>query len=81
LSNGNAHLKNFSLLESKSGDYVMSPAYDLVNTRIHIDDTDFALSKKFIRAVGNGVCLETSESSERSRLQNFDIRRFQIGLS
>lgn len=45
-SNGDAHLKNFSLLESKSGDYRMSPAYDLVNTRIHVDDTDFALSKK-----------------------------------
>lgn len=45
-SNGDAHLKNFSLLENLSGDYLMSPAYDLVNTRIHVDDTDFALSKK-----------------------------------
>lgn len=45
-SNGDAHLKNFSLLESKSGDYLMSPAYDLVNTRIHVDDTDFALNRK-----------------------------------
>jgi serine/threonine-protein kinase HipA len=45
-SNGDAHLKNFSLLENASGDYLMSPAYDLVNTRIHVDDTDFALSKK-----------------------------------
>src|SRR5687767_4316129 len=45
-SNGDAHLKNFSLLENESGDYLMSPAYDLVNTRIHVDDTDFALSKK-----------------------------------
>lgn len=45
-SNGDAHLKNFSLIENKSGDYLMSPAYDLVNTRIHVDDTDFALSKK-----------------------------------
>lgn len=45
-SNGDAHLKNFSLLESKSGDYLMSPAYDLINTRIHVDDTDFALSRK-----------------------------------
>jgi serine/threonine-protein kinase HipA len=44
-SNGDAHLKNFSLLENESGDYLMSPAYDLVNTRIHVDDTDFALSK------------------------------------
>jgi serine/threonine-protein kinase HipA len=47
-SNGDAHLKNFSLLENESGDYLMSPAYDLVNTRIHVDDTDFALSKKLI---------------------------------
>lgn len=45
-SNGDAHLKNFSLLENKSGDYLMSPAYDLVNTRLHVDDRDFALSKK-----------------------------------
>ncbi len=45
-SNGDAHLKNFSLLENEFGDYLMSPAYDLINTRIHVDDTDFALSKK-----------------------------------
>jgi serine/threonine-protein kinase HipA len=44
-SNGDAHLKNFSLLESESGDYFLSPAYDLVNTRIHVDDTDFALDR------------------------------------
>ncbi|MDR3235452.1 MAG: HipA domain-containing protein, partial [Prevotellaceae bacterium] len=44
-SNGDAHLKNFSLLESASGDYLLSPAYDLINTRLHVDDTDFALNK------------------------------------
>lgn len=44
-SNGDAHLKNFSLLESFSGDYLLSPAYDLINTRLHVDDTDFALDK------------------------------------
>ena len=43
-SNGDAHLKNFSLLESTKGDYLLSPAYDLVNTRLHVDDSDFALS-------------------------------------
>jgi len=42
-SNGDAHLKNFSLLETISGDYIMSPAYDLLNTRIHVADTAFAL--------------------------------------
>lgn len=44
-SNGDAHLKNFSLLESSKGDYLLSPAYDLVNTRLHVDDSDFALDK------------------------------------
>lgn len=44
-SNGDAHLKNFSLLESSKGDYLLSPAYDLLNTKLHIDDTDFALDK------------------------------------
>ena len=44
-SNGDAHLKNFSLLESSSGDYLLSPAYDLINTKLHVDDTDFALTK------------------------------------
>jgi len=42
--NGDAHLKNFSLQQSKSGDYLLSPAYDLMNTAIHIPaDTFFAL--------------------------------------
>lgn len=43
-ANGDSHLKNFSLLESDDGDYRLAPAYDLVNTRLHVDDTDFALS-------------------------------------
>ncbi len=42
-SNGDAHLRNFSLLETQMGDYRLSPAYDLLNSRIHIDDKDFAL--------------------------------------
>ena len=44
-SNGDAHLKNFSLKESSKGDYLLSPAYDLINTKLHIDDPDFALDK------------------------------------
>jgi serine/threonine-protein kinase HipA len=42
-SNGDAHFKNFSLLETPLGDYRLSPAYDLLNSRIHINDYDFAL--------------------------------------
>lgn len=42
-SNGDAHLKNFSLLETSQGDYVLSPAYDLINTRLHVKDPELAL--------------------------------------
>ncbi len=42
-SNGDAHFKNFSLLETPMGDYRLSPAYDLMNSRIHINDQVFAL--------------------------------------
>ena len=33
--NGDAHLKNFSLIETINTDFVLSPAYDLLNTNIH----------------------------------------------
>lgn len=43
-SNGDAHLKNFSLQQTSSGDYLLSPAYDLIDTSIHIsNDSFFAL--------------------------------------
>lgn len=42
-ANGDAHLKNFSLQQSANGDYLLSPAYDLMNTSIHVQDEDFAL--------------------------------------
>ena len=43
ISNGDAHFKNFSLIETALGDIKLSPAYDLLNSRIHIEDRDFAL--------------------------------------
>lgn len=44
-SNGDAHLKNFSVIETPLGDYKLSPAYDLLNSRIHVEDKDFALDQ------------------------------------
>lgn len=44
-SNGDAHLKNFSIIETPLGDFKLSPAYDLLNSSIHIDDKDFALDE------------------------------------
>lgn len=44
--NGDAHLKNFSVYESALGDYVLTPAYDLLSTTLHYanDLTFMALS-------------------------------------
>lgn len=36
ISNGDAHLKNFSLRKTEFGDYVMTPGYDLLCTSTHI---------------------------------------------
>ena len=43
-SNGDAHLKNFSLCTNKNGVFGLSPAYDLLNTSLHVSDSEFALS-------------------------------------
>ena len=54
-SNGDAHYKNFSLLQTPMGDYRLSPAYDLINSRIHIDDKDFALDDGLLpRSLSSG---------------------------
>jgi serine/threonine-protein kinase HipA len=53
-SNGDAHFKNFSLLETPLGDYRLSPAYDLLNSRIHISDTDFALDGLLPKKLAQG---------------------------
>jgi serine/threonine-protein kinase HipA len=42
--NGDVHLKNISMLESVDGDMLLSPAYDLMNTKLHIDDSHIALN-------------------------------------
>jgi serine/threonine-protein kinase HipA len=45
-NNGDAHLKNFSVYRTEAGDYRLTPAYDLMNTKIHIPtDTDLALTR------------------------------------
>lgn len=45
-ANGDAHAKNFSVLMTPDGDYRLAPAYDLINTLIHLPgDTIFALRK------------------------------------
>ena len=42
--NGDVHLKNLSLLESADGDMLLSPSYDLMNTKLHINDPQMAMN-------------------------------------
>ena len=77
-ANGDAHLKNFSVLYLEDGDLQLAPAYDLINTHIHLDDSDFAMRD------GLSPKLEKSDSYEHTGHPcQDDFRRFglQIGLS
>jgi serine/threonine-protein kinase HipA len=45
ISNGDAHLKNFSLIRKENGEYQLTPAYDLMSTILHSPgESDTALS-------------------------------------
>ena len=46
-ANGDAHLKNFSLYQSPQGDYILTPAYDLLNTAIHFPNDPSATALDF----------------------------------
>lgn len=70
-SNGDAHLKNFAILETPMGDHRLSPAYDLLNTRIHIEDSDFALDGSVLPA----HLAQTNVSGQ------FKVLAEQVGLS
>ena len=77
-SNGDAHLKNFSVLESHSGDYLLSPAYDLVNTKLHVDDTDFALENGLFADGFKSEQYKKTGHPSRTDFKEFALR---IGVS
>ncbi|WP_290711221.1 HipA domain-containing protein [Flavihumibacter sp. CACIAM 22H1] len=70
-SNGDAHFKNFSLLETPMGDYRLSPAYDLLNSRIHIKDKDFALEDGLL----------PKNLAQGKIMQQFSVLADQAGIS
>lgn len=79
-ANGDAHLKNFSLIETPQGDFKLSPTYDLLNTKIHIDDADFALQDGLLpKSISTGTIrdkfltlAEKAEISNKSTLKILD---------
>ena len=75
-ANGDAHLKNFSLILDGQ-DYRLAPAYDLLNTSLHVDGDDFGLDG------GLSPDIETSDVYDRTGHPcRLDFERFatKIGL-
>lgn len=75
-ANGDAHLKNFSLILNGQ-DYRLAPAYDLLNTSLHVNGDDLGLER------GLSPDIEKSDVMERTGHPcRIDFERFgvKIGL-
>lgn len=72
--NDDAHLKNFSLI-NRNGEYRVSPAYDLINTSLH-------LGMPRIFALDNGLFKEGMQFSDVKSVGRKDFEEFgrRIGL-
>lgn len=77
-SNGDAHLKNFSVIETSRGDFRLAPAYDLLNTHLHVDDSDFALSRGLFREGDKSEFLKFDGKANGHSFEEFGKR---IGVS
>ncbi|HLO80930.1 MAG TPA: HipA domain-containing protein [Chitinophagaceae bacterium] len=69
-ANGDAHLKNFAVMESEQGDYLLAPAYDLLCTALHINDANLALH--------NGLYEGDMEESSFLRYGTYTRRSFMV---
>jgi len=74
--NDDAHLKNFSLINRGDGEYHLTPAYDLINTSLHLRmPRIFALDKGLFK---EGMQLSDTRTVGRKDFEEFGRR---IGLS
>ena len=74
--NDDAHLKNFSLINRGDGEYHLAPAYDLVNTSLHLyEPRIFALDKGLFR---EGMLFSDTRTVNRGDFEEFGCR---IGLA
>ena len=72
--NEDAHMKNFSLM-NRDGEYFLAPAYDLINTRIHLEGSDLALKG------GLSPDIEASDVLYKTgHLCRLDFERFAIRI-
>lgn len=73
--NDDAHLKNFSLIH-RGGEYRLTPAYDLMNTSLHLAEPRiFALDHGLFK---EGMVMTDTHTVNRSDFEEFGLR---IGLT
>lgn len=74
--NDDAHLKNFSLINRGDGEYHLAPAYDLINTSLH-------LGMPRIFALDKGLFKEGMQMSDTKTVSRKDFEEFgrRIGLT
>lgn len=73
-ANGDDHLKNFSLIRNGQ-DYNLAPAYDLINTSLHVNGDDFGLDG------GLSPDIEKSDVMERTGHPcRLDFERFAVKI-
>ena len=71
--NGDAHFKNFSLI-LVDDDYRLAPAYDLLNTALHINDTDLGLDEGLSREIEKSDVWERTGHPCRLDFERFGIK-------
>lgn len=71
-------MKNFSVLETSRGDFRLAPAYDLLNTHLHVDDSDFALSRGLFREGDKSEFLKFNGKANGRSFEEFGKR---IGIN
>ena len=88
IGNGDAHLKNFSLIEMPSGDHALSPAYDLLCTSLHLpNESRLALdlfqgdfTTRFFQANGFHGCDDFVALARRFGIAADDATAFLLSL-
>lgn len=75
--NGDAHLKNFSIINI-GGENRLAPAYDLLNTSLHLEGDDFGLKGGLLRS---GWKSDVYDNTGHPCKKDFEEFGLKIGLS
>ena len=77
VNNGDAHIKNFSLIRSEdTGEYRLTPAYDLLNTRLHVPTE----SRTALELFKGDYATESYEANAFYAYDDFVVFAHKLGL-